>query len=341
MTEDKKIPIVSVIMPVYNAERYLKQAIESILTQSYTDFEFIIINDGSTDESWNIITSYAERDSRIISVNQPNKGVVETTNYAASIANGVYIARADADDISFKSKLHDLVKCAKSNTQADVIVGSIEVIDNNDEFVYRELVPIYDEDIKRAMYMRNPIPNGATLVKRSVFQEAGGFADVFAEDFHLWIRLAKTATYAGTGTTVYKWRMNTAGLTFTNLNLSMQKEVEYTELLWRDSHPKTISRQSIITRANEYLSLSSRFRVDYKVVFLTDISRLSVHRIKRGDIVGGLWQLLILASTGRTGLRVALLRLNFVARGFLQKPVNNRSNSNVSTHEEGLEDRST
>ncbi|MEO5690820.1 MAG: glycosyltransferase family A protein [Candidatus Saccharimonadales bacterium] len=340
MTEDKNIPFVSVIMPVYNAERYLEQAIESILAQSYTDFEFIIINDGSTDKSWDIITSYAEQDPRIKSINQQNKGVVETTNYAANIANGVYLARADADDISFRSKLYDLVKCAKSNTQADVIVGSIEVIDNNDEFVYRELVPIYDEDIKRAMYMRNPVPNGATLIKRSIFQNAGGFADVFAEDFHLWVRLAKTATYAGTGTTVYKWRMNTSGLTFTNLNLSMQKETEYTELLWGDSHPKTISRQNIITRANEYLSLSSRFRIDYKIVFLTDLSRLSVHRIKRGDIVGGFWQLLILASTGRTGLRIALKRVSLVVRGFLHKPINNRPSSNVSTHEEGLEDRS-
>jgi glycosyltransferase involved in cell wall biosynthesis len=79
---------VSVVMPVYNAGVFLHKSIESILGQSYTDFEFIIINDGSTDGSWEVIESYAKKDDRIVAVNQKNSGVVKTANLAASMARG-------------------------------------------------------------------------------------------------------------------------------------------------------------------------------------------------------------------------------------------------------------
>jgi len=92
--------IVSVIMAVYNAEKYLDEAIQSILIQTYEKFEFIIINDGSSDKSLEILEKYAIQDSRIVMINRKNKGLVYSLNEGILKAKGKYIARMDADDIS-------------------------------------------------------------------------------------------------------------------------------------------------------------------------------------------------------------------------------------------------
>ncbi len=93
-------PVISVLMSVYNADPYLHDAIESILRQTYSNFEFIIINDGSTDSSWTTIQRYADQDQRIIPVNQQNIGLTKSLNKCIKLAKGEFIARQDADDIS-------------------------------------------------------------------------------------------------------------------------------------------------------------------------------------------------------------------------------------------------
>ncbi|MBF2003421.1 MAG: glycosyltransferase, partial [Synechococcales cyanobacterium M58_A2018_015] len=98
-------PLVSVLMPVYNAERFLAQAVESILTQSFVDFEFLITNDGSRDRSLQILAAYAARDSRIRLLNRENKGVIYTLNEMLDRARGTFIARMDADDIAKPDRL--------------------------------------------------------------------------------------------------------------------------------------------------------------------------------------------------------------------------------------------
>src|SRR5688572_2119038 len=102
------MPKVSVILPVYNGEKYLREAIESILCQTYEDFEFIIINDGSTDKSEEIILSY--KDGRIVySKNEFNKGLIYSLNKSIELASGELIARMDADDIAFPDRLQKQV----------------------------------------------------------------------------------------------------------------------------------------------------------------------------------------------------------------------------------------
>ena len=93
-------PLVSVVMSVYNSEKYLKEAIESILNQTYTNFEFIIVNDGSTDSSLDIIQEYMKKDERIVLISRDNKGLPYSLNEGIEKAKGKYIARMDADDIS-------------------------------------------------------------------------------------------------------------------------------------------------------------------------------------------------------------------------------------------------
>ncbi len=99
-------PKISVVMAVYNGESYLSQAIESILKQTYQDFEFIIINDGSKDHTWEIIQHYKSQDSRIISIFQENIGLTKSLNKGIQVAKGQYIVRQDADDISYLNRLN-------------------------------------------------------------------------------------------------------------------------------------------------------------------------------------------------------------------------------------------
>lgn len=308
-------PLISVILPVYNAERYLKESIDSILRQTYTNFEFIIINDGSTDDSQDIINHYKNIDNRIISIEQENRGVVATANRAAKLAKGKYLSRADADDISFDRKLEDLVNCAEKNPDAVVICGSIEVINENSEYVYRDLVLTENDDLKRAFYLRNPIPNGATLISKSAFESVGGYENVFAEDCQLWTKLFNVGAFVGTGTIVYRWRMNSTGLTLSNNQKSMEKEREYVNVIWGYGIPTLLKRDIVIQKSKSYFLSNELYGVDYKKVFLSDLSRLSIHMIKRGHVIQGLYQLLIIASTGRTGLKTVLKRLHLVSSG--------------------------
>lgn len=121
---------VSVVMPVYNSEKYLKESIESILNQSYSDLEFIIINDGSTDNSFKIIKEYAKLDKRINVISRENKGIVYSLNEAIRLAKGEYIARMDADDISAPKRIEKQISFLKSHRDIDILGTQVKVVGN-------------------------------------------------------------------------------------------------------------------------------------------------------------------------------------------------------------------
>jgi glycosyltransferase involved in cell wall biosynthesis len=310
-------PLISIIMPVYNTEKFLRESIDSLLRQTYDHFELIIINDGSSDNSQKIIDYYAKLDSRIHAINQSNKGVVATCNYAASLAKGAYINRHDSDDVAFDTKLEHLVQQACEHPNAVIVTGSIEAISEEGEFVYRELVPLTDDDIKRALYMRNPIPNGATLVKKEAFDSVNGYDEVFAEDCHLWTKLFSEGEFTATPKIVYKWRLNLSGLTHTNNQKSIEKEREYVQYLWEATAPRPLTRLEIKHKSATYLQDAGKHGVDFKKLFLYDLARLSIHLIKRGHSWEGIKQLFAIASTGRTGFKTVIKRLYLVVDGQL------------------------
>lgn len=319
MMKNTNRPLVSVIMPVYNAEAYLAEALDSLLRQTYENFELIIINDGSKDNSQAIIDTYVARDDRIIALHQTNKGVVAAANRAASKARGKYIIRTDSDDISFNTRLEDLVACALSHPEAVVISGNIEVINERGEFVYRHIIPPYTEEIKRAMYLRNPLPNGATLIRRDAFEEVGRYSDVFAEDFHLWVKLFDKGDFVATDSFVYRWRINSTGLTMSNNDKSIAKEKEYAAILWGNYTINYLPRKAVLERANAYYQTFERHGIEYKHIFLFDLARTSIHLMKRGKLAQGTKQLFTIASTGRTGLKIVWQRLWLATHGASQQ----------------------
>ncbi len=130
-------PVISVIMPAYNAEKYLNKAIDSVINQTLNNWELIIVNDGSTDTTKNIISSY--NDPRICSINQENKGRSEARNVALKYARGDYIAFLDADDLYYPTKLEKQFDFFAGNKSADIVVGAFNRISSNGQVIRKNL----------------------------------------------------------------------------------------------------------------------------------------------------------------------------------------------------------
>ncbi len=182
--------MISVLMPVFNGEKYLNEAIESILKQSYSNFEFIIINDGSTDNSEEIILSY--KDSRIIyKKNSENYGLIKTLNLGFTMAQGKYIARMDADDISHPDRLLKQVQFLNINTEYGLIGTGVYLL--NDENKTKLLYHTDHASLKFALSFYCPFIHPSVMIRKSCVENLEVIFDerfVHAEDYELWTRLA-------------------------------------------------------------------------------------------------------------------------------------------------------
>ena len=160
-----KNPLVTIYMPVYNAIPYLSQAIDSILNQSFSNFEFIIVDDASTDNSWKIIKSYAKKDSRIIAIkNQINLGVSLTSNIAISKARGKFLARMDADDISFTDRIENQVNFLNKNPKVVAIGGQCVVIDENNNIIGNKNFPSQNQKLKDMIFWAVPMQQPSMMI---------------------------------------------------------------------------------------------------------------------------------------------------------------------------------
>ncbi len=185
-------PKISVIMPVYNSEKYLNEAIESILRQSYTDFEFLIIDDCSTDNSPSIIQSY--RDPRIRYIhNDGNQGVAYSLNRGLALAQGEYIARMDADDISLPEKFKHQVSFLDQHPAVGVLGTAVCLMDASGK--KRDKLSFPTEHISlywRLCFFENPIIHPTVMMRKDVVDRAGGYLVEMtnSEDYDLWCRLS-------------------------------------------------------------------------------------------------------------------------------------------------------
>ena len=161
--------IVSIVMSVYNGEQYLAIAIESILNQTFKDFEFIIINDGSTDNSLSIMQKYAQGDDRIILIDRKNLGLTKSLNEGIAIARGEFIARMDADDISFPERLSEQVKFLTAHPEIDLIGCRAVVFSDNNKFI--GFLPFAQDHIKLTSHPWNniPLPHPTWIGRRDWF----------------------------------------------------------------------------------------------------------------------------------------------------------------------------
>jgi glycosyltransferase involved in cell wall biosynthesis len=192
-------------MPAYNAEKYLNEAIDSILKQTYTNFEFIIINDGSSDGSEAIILSYD--DERICYVkNDSNLKISETLNKGIALAKGKYIARMDADDISHPERLATQVSFMDVNPEVDVCGTSLEIFGNGED-VWQ--YPSTHEEIKAALLFNSALVHASIIAKKRVFESCSYHAENNgAEDYHLWVELIDNMVFINIPEVLYKYRLH-------------------------------------------------------------------------------------------------------------------------------------
>src|SRR3989338_2886711 len=184
----KTDPFLSVVMAVHNREKYLREAIESVLNQTYENFEFFLINDGSNDNSWEIIKSYAEIDSRIVCINNhKNLGQSLARNVAIKKAQGEYVIIADSDDICLPSRFENQLKYFKEHSLEVDVLGSFFCLFTDGDINKCESVPVSISDLNDG---KPPVHNPTCMIKRSIFSNNGYYDSKYdnAEDYELWSR---------------------------------------------------------------------------------------------------------------------------------------------------------
>ena len=184
----KAAPKVSVLMSVYNGELHLREAIESIFSQTFGNFEFVIINDGSTDTSQELIDSFS--DSRLVVIKQENMGVTKSLNKGLKIARGEYIARQDADDISLSDRLEKQVAYMDAHSEIAVLGGAAIAISNSGQVCGCMQRPESHEELVSRIYKENPFIHPTVMYRREFIEALGGYAEDFlrAQDYDLWLR---------------------------------------------------------------------------------------------------------------------------------------------------------
>jgi glycosyltransferase involved in cell wall biosynthesis len=186
-------PKISILMPVYNCEQYVIEAIESILNQTFQDFEFIIVNDGSTDSTLEIINEYAKHDARIKVVSQSNSGIVVALNRGLKEAKSEWIFRMDGDDIALPHRLAEQTETIKSNPMLILIGGWCQQIDAEKNILKINRYPADHNSLVSALEKSAPFfPHPTACFRRKAVMGLGGYRERFrhAEDYDLWLRLS-------------------------------------------------------------------------------------------------------------------------------------------------------
>jgi glycosyltransferase involved in cell wall biosynthesis len=186
-------PLVSVIMSVYNGEQFLQQAIGSILSQTYTNWEFIIIDDASNEATQDILSLYAN-DGRFRITRQPeNKGLTKNLNISVGMSKGEYIARMDADDISLPNRFEEQVFYLEQHPETMAVFSLVELIDENGNpagsWPDDSKATSY-EAIRRLLPLRNCVAHPTVMIRKKILQEYGyNEKQLHSQDWDLWLRL--------------------------------------------------------------------------------------------------------------------------------------------------------
>lgn len=206
-------PLVSVLMPVFNTQEFVGHAVESILNQTFLHFEFIIIDDCSTDNSWDILCKYATADNRVIlSRNTTNLGIAGTRNacFAARSPVSKYSAIMDADDISVPDRLKMSVAYLEEHPEVGIVGGNIVIIDRAAREIGKRTYSGYD--VNRTVYTKSPFAQPSVMIRNSVLDRAGMYDQRYAvaEDLDLWFRILEHSKGHNLNDVLLKYRLSSS-----------------------------------------------------------------------------------------------------------------------------------
>lgn len=209
-----KRPIISVLMPAYNAGKYIREAIISVLAQSCEDFELLIINDGSTDDTGRIVGLFD--DPRVILINKEHGGIAAALNMGLRLAQAPYIARFDADDICLPQRLEKQLNFLEDHPDYVLVGSDAEYILENGDFLFSfQCIAHSNDEVQKNLYVYCPFIHSAVMYKREDVIKTGGYnahAHNF-EDYLLWANLAKTGKLQNLREPLIKVRLNASSVT--------------------------------------------------------------------------------------------------------------------------------
>lgn len=222
-------PQISVLMSVYNDENYITKAIESILSQSFRNFEFIIINDGSTDNSLNIIKKYAHIDNRIKVINQKNIGLTKSLNKGLKILKGKYIARQDANDYSEKNRLGEQYQFLEQNNHIAAIFTWHKIIDSFGNYIADFQFSSKSNILKKNILIgRNIYAHGSVMIRSNILKRCGGYDNSkrIAQDYYLWKNLVNQGyILSAVEKFLYNWRLQKTSISINNGDATPELEI--------------------------------------------------------------------------------------------------------------------
>ncbi|MBT6052063.1 MAG: glycosyltransferase [Candidatus Scalindua sp.] len=276
-------PVISVVMSVFNAENYLSETIESILAQTFRNFEFIIVNDGSTDTSLNIITSY--NDQRIVIINQSNLGLSKALNNGIRIANTDYICRIDADDIALPQRLDKQYEFMQNNPNC-VCVGSnaIYITEKGEELYTSRKLTDWTE-IRMRLPLESPFFHSTVMFRKEICIRTGGYYEGIKhhiEDILLWNKLSEHGELRNIDDVLLKYRLVPNAITNNfskrerkSLNQILQNILKYGEISSQDK-----DLLNIITKSKSKYWKLSNFYLKVGVALLQYRTDAKMHAIK-------------------------------------------------------------
>lgn len=223
---ESDVPLVSVILPCFNGEKYIKECIESVLRQTHTNFELIIINDASTDATAHIIGNV--RDKRITYVrNEENTGIVKSLNRGVNLAKGKYIARIDADDAMHAERLEKQLEYLEANADVAMVGSAHFVIDQYSKMISLVQYPLTDAEIKALSFFRNPFSHPTVMIRAATLKKQKYSTRYpFCEDYYLWFNISKKWRVANLPDCLTYYRIHDANISRKNLKLQQQSVLQ-------------------------------------------------------------------------------------------------------------------
>jgi glycosyltransferase involved in cell wall biosynthesis len=225
-------PKVTVLMPAYNVEKYIGEAITSVLKQSFTDFELLIINDGSTDNTVKIIESF--RDPRIRLINQENKGIAPTLNIGLIFSNAPYIARFDADDVCYPDRLKIQYDFITAHPEYSIIGSAADYVDADSNYIFTQHpVAHLNEELQDLDYSVCPFIHSSVFYRKDVIMSNGGYnEDAYTyEDHFLWVNILRNTKACNLSQSLLKVRLNPESITIDEKWRTRKfKEIKYGSL---------------------------------------------------------------------------------------------------------------
>jgi glycosyltransferase involved in cell wall biosynthesis len=248
-------PRVTIAMPVHNARAYLREALDSVLTQTFPDWELIAVDDASSDDSWAILTEYAARDPRVRPLRQPaHAGIVAARNraFAEASPTSTYLAILDADDAALPDRLDAQVAFMDRHPDHALVGGHTLIIDERSRKLGIRRYPLQYREICAVIARYNPFAQSAVLLRRSLLAQVGSYDPTFprCQDYDLWLRTASRFPVANLDQPVIRYRISAAQGKSTHLRQTLQLTLQLQRRwLW---HPRFFSPRNAAYVALEH-----------------------------------------------------------------------------------------